>query len=200
MHAEKEEVMRSLDRRRIRLLAPLALALIAGLGALSLRAGDAFSLDSATTDLANPPLNVAESNRDANGNIKVHEQGTVAISGTVDIGNTPKVQDVNVTNTALAIKGGSTRLFFQEIDDFDKPVDFHVDISKYSKVRILAVVNGSGTVDFDFETNSGVYTFFDLDAGHSRSELLGEIAGTEMAIYLRDPDGEQVFVSVWGTN
>jgi len=197
--------MHALNARRIRLAAPLALALIAGLGALSLRAGTVSTSTDLTTTadatVSNPPLNVAESNKDANGNIKVHEQGTVAVSGTVNVGNGPKVQDVNVTNQALEVKGGTTRLFFKEIDNFDEPMSFHVDIHKYSKIRILATVNGSGTVDFDFETDAGVYTLFSVDSGgFSHSELLGEVAGTDMAIYLTDPDGEQVFISVWGAN
>jgi hypothetical protein len=196
--------MHSLDGRRLRLVAPLALALVAGVGALSLRAGDALSTDFAVatdaTAPSNPPLNVAEANKDANGNIKVHEQGIVQVMGTVDVGNSPKVQDVNVTNE-LKVEGGTTRLFFREIDDFDENMNFQVDISQYSKIRILAVVNGSGTVHFDFETDAGVYTLFDVDSGgFSHSELLGEVAGTKLFIYLTDPDGEQVFISVWGAN
>ena len=44
-----------------------------------------------------PPLQpVEEQNLDASGFIAVHEQGVAAVSGTVDVGNLPAVQDVNV--------------------------------------------------------------------------------------------------------
>src|SRR6185436_12821428 len=99
--------MHALNGKRMRLAAPLALGLVAGLGALSLRAGDALSTSFAVaadaTAPSSPPLNVAEANKDANGNIKVHDQGVVRVTGTVDVGNSPKVQDVNVTNDALAV-------------------------------------------------------------------------------------------------
>ncbi|HEU4760250.1 MAG TPA: hypothetical protein VFT91_09760 [Dehalococcoidia bacterium] len=39
---------------------------------------------------------VRETNVDANGDIRVHEQGTANVTGTVDVGNLPAVQDVNL--------------------------------------------------------------------------------------------------------
>jgi hypothetical protein len=144
---------------------------IALFGFFGLRAGEDLS--------SNPPLNVAEVNKDANGNIKVHEQGTVAVTGTVNVGNNPSVQDVRVTN-AVEVKAGVTRIFFEEVYPFDKDSDFELDISKFSRLRILGVVNVSGTVHFSYETNAGVSGSFDASAGGdgTHTELLGEVAGT----------------------
>jgi hypothetical protein len=59
-----------------------ALALICVFRFLGLRAGDELSDTLAPpSELPNPPLNVAEANRDADGNIRVHEQGTVQLTG-----------------------------------------------------------------------------------------------------------------------
>lgn len=41
---------------------------------------------------------VEEQNVDASGFIAVHEQGTANVAGTVDVGNLPAVQDVNVVS------------------------------------------------------------------------------------------------------
>lgn len=193
---------------RMRLLAPLALALIAGLGALSLRAGDTLSTQlTATSDAtapSNPPLNVREANVDGNGNIKVHEQGTVAISGTVDIGNTPKVQDVNVTNDALDVKlpdQGTTQIYSETIDDFNENIQRTIDIHKYARVRFGTNVNGSGTVEYFVSTDGGVLEHFEVDAGgFGHTVFLGEAAGTKLFLEVVDPDGEQVFLRVFGSN
>jgi len=67
-------------------------------------------------------------------------------------------------------------------------------------IRIFTVVNGSGTVNFSYDTNAGVFGSYSLDSGHTHSELLPDVAGTTLFIDLSDPDGEQVFVSVWGSN
>jgi len=45
---------------------------------------------------APPATAVREQNLDGNGLIRVHEQGTANVTGTVDVGNLPAVQDVNV--------------------------------------------------------------------------------------------------------
>ncbi len=41
---------------------------------------------------------VEEQNVDASGSIAVHEQGTANVAGTVDVGNLPAIQDVNVVS------------------------------------------------------------------------------------------------------
>ncbi|HEX5042140.1 MAG TPA: hypothetical protein VFV75_04490 [Candidatus Polarisedimenticolaceae bacterium] len=192
--------------RRMRLLAPLALALVAGLGAFSLRAGDALSTEFAdTTDPSapsNPPLNVREANVDGNGNIKVHEQGVVQVTGTVDVGNSPKVQDVNITNDPLEVKvkTGTVHFYHHEVYPFDEDTDLTIDIHEYSRVRVQITVNGSGTVDFLYATDGGVHGEFSEDSGgFGHTLLLPEVAGTELQLFLNDPDGEQVFVNVYGT-
>jgi hypothetical protein len=141
---------------------------------------------------------------DGNGNIKVHEQGTVAISGTVDIGNTPKVQDVNVTNTALEVKlpdQGTTQIYSETIDDFNENIQRTIDIHKYARVRFGTNVNGSGTVEYFVSTDGGVHEHFEVDAGSfGHTVFLGEAAGTKLFLEVVDPDGEQVFLRVFGSN
>jgi len=200
--------MHTLPGRRLRLIIPLALALVAGLGALGLRAGDALSTQFAVTADAtapsNPPLNVAESNKDGNGNIKVHEQGVVRVTGTVDVGNSPKVQDVNVTNDALEVKlpdQGTSLVYFEEIDDFNEGFVRTIDIHKYARVRFGTNVNGSGTVEYFVSTDGGVHEHFEVDAGSfGHTVFLGEAAGTKLFIQCVDPDGEQIFLRVFGSN
>jgi len=48
------------------------------------------------------PVRVREQNLDANGFIRVHEQGTANVAGTVNVGNLPAVQDVNVVSQPSA--------------------------------------------------------------------------------------------------
>jgi len=191
--------------RRIGLIAPLALGLIAGLGALGLRAGDVLSTASTVDPMppSNPPLNVAESNKDANGNIKVHEQGTVTIAGTVNIGDGPKVQDVNVTNDALEVHlpdQGTTKFYEKVIDDFDEGFIETIDISKYAHVRFATIVNGTGTVEFFLHSDGQVTSHFEVEAAGHHTVDLGEAVGTRLTIQLVDPDGEQVFLRLFGSN
>ncbi|HEX5044601.1 MAG TPA: hypothetical protein VFV75_16980 [Candidatus Polarisedimenticolaceae bacterium] len=199
--------MHTTHARRMRLLAPLALALVAGLGAFSLRAGDALSTEFAdTTDPSapsNPPLNVREANVDGNGNIKVHEQGVVQVTGTVDVGNSPKVQDVNVINDALEVKlpdQGTSLIYEEVIDDFNEGFLRTVDIHEYARVRFATVVNGTGTVEFFLSTDGGVKSNFEVEAAGNYTFYLGEAAGTRLTIQCVDPDGEQIFLRVFGSN
>jgi hypothetical protein len=192
--------MRFVSQNRFGLLALSAMSLFAALGVLASRAGDASTDTAATT---NPPLNVREANIDAGGNIKVHEQGTVTVTGTVEVGNTPKVLDVNVTNEALDVQStgvGTVKFFDREFFPFDQDETLYVDIHKYSKVRLQTNVNGSGTVEYFFGTDGGVDGHFSVDAGHDHTVYLGDLPGTTLEIDLRDPDGEQVFVRLFGTN
>jgi len=178
---------------------------VLGFAVLCLTAAFAFlGLRAGTTDLTatatNPPLNVRENNLDGDGNIKVHEQGTVAISGTVNVGNTPATQNVRVTNTPLQVRGGTVRTYHQEFFPFDKDQNIEVDISEFSRVRMQITVNGSdSTVDFFWATDGGTDGSFSVDTGHTATVLVPEVAGTTLYIELRDPDGEQVFVNVYGT-
>jgi len=156
--------------------------------------------------LANPPLNVAETNKDANGNIKVHEQGVVMVTGTVNVGNTPATQNVRVTNTPLAVTGnlnvtgGTSKKFQEEFFPFDKDQDVEVDITEFTRVRLRIVVNGSdSTVDVFYGTDAGIRGSFSVDTADDHTVLLPDVAGTKLFIQLRDPDGEQVFVQVFGT-
>jgi hypothetical protein len=122
------------------------------------------------------------------------------------------VQDVKVTNASLPISGsvsvsnfpaaatGVTDFFSQEFFPFNSEQVLHIDISKYKRVRIRVTVNVSGTVDFFYGTDAGVSGDFSVDAGNVHTELLPEVAGTTLELDLEDPDGEQVFVDVYGSN
>ncbi len=79
--------------RRVILLTAIA-ALLSGLvGAF------AFGLPFGEATAAPPPpspTKVLEQNLDGDGLIRVHEQGMANVTGTVNVGNLPAVQDVNV--------------------------------------------------------------------------------------------------------
>jgi hypothetical protein len=192
------------SRKRIFILS--GLCVIGLFGLVGLRAGEALSMDAnllAAPSVPNPPLNVAEANRDAGGNIKVHEQGTVSVTGTVDVGNAPKVQDVNVTNGPLVVRAadrGVQMIYSETIDDFDAEVLRTIDIHEYARVRFQSNVNGSGTVEYFVSTDGGVKEHFSLDATENHTLFLGEAAGTKLHLQLVDPDGEQVFLRVFGSN
>src|SRR3970040_2117190 len=55
-------------------------------------------LDGSASAAPPPPADtkVREQNLDGSGLIRVHEQGTANVAGTVSVGNLPAVQDVNV--------------------------------------------------------------------------------------------------------
>jgi hypothetical protein len=200
----------SVVANRKRVLALGALILIAGFGFIGLQAADALSTTttlSAPNPVPNPPLSVAEANRDASGAIRVHEQGTVQVQGTVNVGNAPTVQDVRITNTPVQVTGnvnvraGTAVKLFQEVYPFTEVKEIEVDISEFSRVRLRFVVNGAedSTVEFHYHTDAGISDDFSLDTGDSKGVLLPEVAGTKLRIVLDDPDGEQVFVEVFGT-
>ena len=93
----------------------------------------------------------------------------------------------------------TVRFFFEELFPFDKDADFSVDISRYARVRLTVVVNGSdSTVDIFYGTDAHVSGSFSVDTADVHTVLLPELPGTRMSINVRDPDGEQVFVSLFG--
>jgi len=193
--------VRSITARKRGVLALGVLFLIGVFGFLGLGAGE--TADETSTAVSNPPLNVAEANKDANGNIRVHEQGTVAVTGTVNVGNNPAVQDVRITNNPLHVDvdgRGTVQTFFEEIFPFDKDQDFEVDISEFNKVRLFVNINGDdSTVDIYYSTDAGVEGSFSVSTvGSGHSVYLGEVPGTKLWIEVRDPDGEQVFIWVFG--
>jgi hypothetical protein len=199
--------VRFIEGSRRRALALGALSLVGLFGFLGLQASELVgSTELDATAPSNPPLNVREANVDADGYLRIHEQGVVSVQGTVTVASGPAVQDVRVTNTPLQVTGnvnvggGTVRKYRQEFYPFTQDEDIEVDISEFTRVRLYVVVNGSdSTVDFVYYTDADVRGSFSVDTGDSRSILLGEVAGTKLKIALRDPDGEQVFVSVFGT-
>ena len=123
--------------------------------------------------VANNPLNVREQNTDANGNIKVHEQGTAS---------------VNVANRVLSVQDQSTTsLLFQGVlTPINEGGQFqNVDVEGFGKVRIFTrsadnlcqtgadvmrvqVVEGSDTLDLDA---------FDLDCVGTGVTRVYEVPG-----------------------
>lgn len=88
----------------------------------------------------NTPANavpVREQNRDANGNIKVHEQGTA---------------NMNVTNSALAVRQAGTpvTIFLQSLDYYTVPAGKHLVLTYVtgqatsSSMGITNLLNGGG--------------------------------------------------------
>lgn len=100
---------------------------------------------------------VREQNLDANGLIRVHEQGTANVTGTVDVGNMPAVQDVNV----VSMPTSQGRLI--EVGTLPAPangsVQFPVvdvrDCSQSSAMAETAQIPEGGAVEF---TNLSVST------------------------------------------
>ena len=149
-----------------------------------------------------PPLQVLENNVDDNGHIRVHEQGVVSVTGAVTVGNLPGTQNVSVTNSSLPVTGEVTLatkiLFDEELFPFTADAELGpIDISPVSKVRVRFVVNGSGTVNFRVITDGGFNDHLSIDASGSDSRVY-DLPGTQMLILVSDPDGEQVFVTVFG--
>src|SRR3972149_2735320 len=96
---------------RFIIAAATAFALIAG---MALGFAVSQGLDGSASAAPPPPADtkVREQNLDGGGFIKVHEQGTANVSGTVDVGNLPAVQDVNVVAMTPGPRGNLVSLTF----------------------------------------------------------------------------------------
>src|SRR6516225_7868666 len=107
---------------------------------------------SGTLTVTNPtaaPLAVQETNTDGNGNIKVHEQGTVQVGGSVSVSNLPGTQPVsgtvNVGNlpaapTTEVIASGSFTLNLAGAVLFGP-----ADVSPYRELTLYMKVTTGGT-------------------------------------------------------
>jgi len=101
------------------------------------------ALDGSASAAPPPPADtkVREQNLDGSGLIRVHEQGTanvnvtnssLSVGGTVDVGNLPAVQDVNVLSMPSQPRGDLVSL------TFTNSLSQFVDTSDCSHVSILA--------------------------------------------------------------
>ena len=206
--------MRNRMQLLVGVIAACGLAAALAYGGRTVQLADAPTsvTDIAAQPAAMNPLLVLEQNKDLNGFIRVHEQGTVPVTGTVNIGTVSGVQNVHVQNTPLPVTGsvtvanfpaaapGSTQLYFEEIYPFDSAQARDVDITGFSKIRVSATVNVSGQVDFYLYTNSGALQNFSVSASNAGSVLLGDVPGTSLNVRMLDPDGEQIILRVWGSN
>jgi len=162
---------------------------IAALAVVAAGAGIRFA-DSTSAAAPMPPLNVLETNRDAGGNIRVHEQGTVPITGTVNVGNTPAVQDVNVTNARLEVSGavtvgslprgaqGST-LIFHDVLTTPSTGSGSATIGDFAKVRISADTRGGGSFSLHWSTDGDLEGDFEVDDDLG-SIVLPDVPGTKL--------------------
>ena len=122
-------------------LAVVTLALGIALGFVVSR-----SLDGSASAAPPPPADtkVREQNLDGSGFIRVHEQGTANVTGTVDVGNLPAVQDVNVVSatpqTGRLIELGTHTVPWGGA--FTTPL---VDVSDCQRVTLMAKSSGSST-------------------------------------------------------
>lgn len=103
---------------------------------LSDRAGAAAPPPSATR--------VREQNLDGGGFVRVHEQGTANVAGTVNVGNLPAVQDVNVVSTPPAAPQGrlvelGTATVSGTGPDYVYPF---VDVSDCGKITVVVTLDG----------------------------------------------------------
>jgi len=105
----------------------IALVIIVGVVA-GLAGGLTVAQLSGSAGAAPPPpavTQVREQNLDGSGFIRVHEQGTANVAGTVNVGNLPAVQDVNVVSQPSA-QGRLITLFmspFSGSTSSSEPVD-----------------------------------------------------------------------------
>ena len=184
-------------RKRVGLVLS-GLCLIGLFGAMGLHAGDMMStLEStlAPPPLPNPPLNVAEANKDGNGNIRVHEQGTVRVEGTVNVGNAPSVQDVRVVNGGR----GSIKIFDEVVQQLEEDLELDFDIGDFSSVRIFTGVNGVGTGHFVFSTDAGIFEVLDVNPGYIESTVLTDTPGTKLTLRVSSADTPQIVLRVFGS-
>jgi hypothetical protein len=109
------------------------------------------------TSPAASPLAVHEANTDANGNIKVREQGTVQVGGSVSVSNLPSTQPVSGTvdvgnfptnfpaaPTTSVIASGVTTV--AQVANVGEAVTIipQTDVSAYREVTVYAAVNLGG--------------------------------------------------------
>lgn len=84
------------------------------------------------------PTRVREQNLDTSGLIRVHEQGTANVAGTINVGNLPAVQDVNVVSPPAAPQGRLISLTFTD------SLSQFADVSGCGNVSILARTTTAG--------------------------------------------------------
>ena len=87
------------------------------------------------------PQPVREQNLDASGFIRVHEQGTANVAGTVNVGNLPAVQDVNVLS-ASPPPGRLINLGTQTVTGDGSYAYPFVDVSDCAKLTAIATLVG----------------------------------------------------------
>ena len=86
------------------------------------------------------PTQVREQNLDGSGFIRVHEQGTANVAGTVNVGNLPAVQDVNVVSQLTTPAGRLIELGTQTVGGANEPVQFVSDLVDVSDCDLMTIM------------------------------------------------------------
>jgi hypothetical protein len=84
------------------------------------------------------PQQVREQNLDGSGFIRVHEQGTANVAGTVNVGNLPSVQDVNVLSMPAQSTGRLIAPGTQPALGSNDTIFSTTDVSDCSEIRAMA--------------------------------------------------------------
>jgi hypothetical protein len=123
------------------------------------------------------PTQVREQNLDGSGFIRVHEQGTANVAGTVNIGNMPAVQDVNVvslpTQTGQVIEVGTIVVPTNGSARFAA-----VDVSECSETTAIARRSGGSpsTELIDLRVSVDGQTFVNADFLSTTGSISGGAA------------------------
>ena len=119
---------------------------------------------SGTLTINNPPASpvpVNETNTDANGNIKVHEQGTVQVGGNVAVSNLPATQPVsgtvNVGNFPAAPKTDVIASGAFTLNLAGAVLFGPADVSAYRQLTLYMKVTTGGTAHCTFFTFPGAF-------------------------------------------
>jgi len=97
------------------------------------------------------PTQVREQNLDTSGFIRVHEQGTANVTGTVNVGNLPTVQDVNVISMPAAPQARLIELGTQTVTIGSGAFQSSfIDIRDCGTVTVMARATSADTAQVEF--------------------------------------------------
>lgn len=130
----------------------------------------------------------------------VHVTNPVSLAGGIEVGitGTPTVKlDPNGNNVTVAPRG-TIKIFdtgLTELHGGPRIVQYSVDVSLYSKVRVMAFNDGPGETDFACDSNVGDHffgTFYPLGGAHlnqrDRFNEVYEVAGETLRLRIEVPE------------
>lgn len=126
---------------------------------------------------------VREQNLDASGFIRVHEQGTANVAGTVNVGNLPAVQDVNVVSMPAAARGRLVELGTQMVGPQQNAVFPFADVSDCARMRAMARAPFTGGIRMvTFNTSPDGNTGIPVGVFDNKSESVVDGVSTASAL------------------